>query len=124
VTDPVEAKEPDAPPVHSDGNLLKHIKVNKGDIEQGFKQSDVIYEETFYTPSYEHAFMEPECSIARLTDDGRIEIYVGSQIPYADREQVAAALDIPQTQVRVRGPLIGGGLGARKILLDRSMPHY
>ena len=114
VTDPVEAKEPDAPTVHSDGNLLKHIKVNKGDIEQGFKQSDVIYEETFYTPSHEHAFMEPECSIARVTDDGRIEIFVGSQIPYADREQVAAALDIPQTQVRVRGPLIGGGFGGKE----------
>ncbi|MFC1921757.1 molybdopterin-dependent oxidoreductase [Chloroflexota bacterium] len=114
VTDPVEAKEPDAPTVHSDGNLLKHIKVNKGDIEQGFKQSDVIYEETFYTPSHEHAFMEPECSIARLTDDGRIEIFVGSQIPYADREQVAAALDLPQTQVRVIGPLIGGGFGGKE----------
>ncbi len=119
VTDPVEAKEPDAPTVHSDGNLLKHIKVNKGDIEQGFKQSDVIYEETFYTPSYEHAFMEPECSIARLTDDGRIEIYVGSQIPYADREQVAAALDIPQTQVRVRGPLIGGGFGGKEDIVGQ-----
>ena len=119
VTDPVKAKEPDAPTVHSDGNLLKHIKVNKGDIEQGFKQSDVIYEQTFYTPSYEHAFMEPECSIARLTDDGRIEIYVGSQIPYADREQVAAALDIPQTQVRVRGPLIGGGFGGKEDIVGQ-----
>ena len=119
VADPVKAKTPDAPKVHTDGNLLKHIKVNKGDIEQGFKQSDVIYEETFFTPSYEHAFMEPECSIASLTEDGRIEIYVGSQIPYADREQVAAALDIPQTQVRVRGPLIGGGFGGKEDIVGQ-----
>ncbi|MGB5844734.1 MAG: molybdopterin cofactor-binding domain-containing protein [Anaerolineales bacterium] len=119
VADPVKAKTPDAPKLHTGGNLLKHIKVNKGDIEQGFKQSDVIYEETFFTPSYEHAFMEPECSIASLTDDGRIEIYVGSQIPYADREQVAAALDIPQTQVRVRGPLIGGGFGGKEDIVGQ-----
>ncbi|NCF65823.1 MAG: molybdopterin-dependent oxidoreductase [Chloroflexi bacterium] len=114
VTDPVAAKLPDAPQVHEDGNLLKHIKVNKGDIELGFQQADVIFEDTFHTPTYEHAFMEPECSIARLIEDERIEIYVGSQIPYADCEQVAAALDMPQSQVRVRGPLIGGGFGGKE----------
>jgi len=114
VVDPVAAMEPEAPQVHEGGNLLKHIKVNKGDIDHGFEQAEVIFEETFFTPTYEHAFMEPECSVARVTEDGRVEIYVGSQIPYADREQVAAALDIPQTQVRVRGPLVGGGFGGKE----------
>ena len=114
VIDPVAAKLPDSPQVHDDGNVLKHIKVDKGDIEAGFQQADVIFEDTFYTPTYEHAFMEPECSIARLLEDGRIEVYVGSQIPYADREQVATALDVPQSQVRVRGPLIGGGFGGKE----------
>jgi xanthine dehydrogenase molybdenum-binding subunit len=119
VVDPVAALEPDAPRVHEDGNLLKHIKVNKGDISQGFEQAEVIFEETFFTPTYEHAFMEPECSLARVTEDGRIEVYVGSQIPYADREQVAAALDIPQTQVRVVGPLVGGGFGGKEDIVGQ-----
>ncbi len=119
VVDPVAALEPDAPRVHEDGNLLKHIKVNKGDISQGFEQAEVVFEETFFTPTYEHAFMEPECSLARVTEDGRIEIYVGSQIPYADREQVAAALDIPQTQVRVVGPLVGGGFGGKEDIVGQ-----
>lgn len=114
VTDPVAAKEPDAPLVHEGGNLLKHIKVDKGDIEQGFAEADVIMEDVFTTPAYEHAFMEPECSIARITEDERVEIYVGSQIPYADRDQVAAALDISKDKVRVRGPLIGGGFGGKE----------
>jgi xanthine dehydrogenase molybdenum-binding subunit len=108
ISDPVRAIDPDSPTVHDGGNLLKHIKVNKGDIEKGFEEANVIYEDTFFTPSYEHAFMEPECSIARITEDDRIEIYVGSQIPYADREQVAAALV----------------LAARRILLARFMLHY
>ncbi|MGW8226497.1 MAG: molybdopterin-dependent oxidoreductase [Anaerolineales bacterium] len=114
VVDPVKAMQPEAPQVHETGNLLKHIKVNKGDIQMGFEQADVIFEETFHTPIHEHAFMEPECSVARLTGDGRIEVYVGSQIPYADREQIAAALGVPQTEVRVRGPLIGGGFGGKE----------
>ena len=113
------AMEPDAPRVHDEGNLLKHIKVDKGDIQVGFQQADLIFEETFFTPSYEHAFMEPECSIARITEDGRIEVYVGSQIPYADREQVAAGLDLPQDQVRIRGPLIGGGFGGKEDIVGQ-----
>jgi xanthine dehydrogenase molybdenum-binding subunit len=114
VTDPVEAKLDGAPLVHEDGNLLKHIKVDKGDIAAGFKQADVIMEDVYTMPTYEHAFMEPECSVARVTDDGRIELWVGSQIPYADREQVAAALDVPAQQVRVRSPLTGGGFGGKE----------
>ena len=63
--------------------------------------------------------MEPECSLAQVNEDGRIEIFVGSQIPYADREQVAAALDIPQKDVRVRGPLVGGGFGGKEDIVGQ-----
>lgn len=119
IADPVEAMDADAPKVHEGGNLLKHIKVDKGNIEEGFEQAEVIFEDTFYTPIFEHAFMEPECSIARPTEDGRLEIYVGSQIPYADREQVAAALGVPQSQIRVRGPLVGGGFGGKEDIVGQ-----
>ena len=119
VTNAVEAKLKDAPQVHKTGNLLKHIKVNKGDIEKGFQEADVIIEDTYYTPSYEHAFMEPECSIARPMENGQIEIFVGSQIPYADRDQVAAALDMPIEKIRVRGPLIGGGFGGKEDIVGQ-----
>ena len=114
VTNPVDAKKDGAPLVHESGNLLKHIKVDKGDIQKGFKEADVVIEDTYYTPSYDHAFMEPECSIARLLEDGKMEVYVGSQIPYSDREQVAAALDLPLDKVRVRSPLVGGGFGGKE----------
>jgi len=58
--------------------------------------------------------MEPECSIAVPLADGRMEVYVGSQIPYADREQVAAALGIPEEKVRIRGQITGGGFGGKE----------
>ncbi|MFC1466560.1 MAG: molybdopterin-dependent oxidoreductase [Candidatus Brachytrichaceae bacterium NZ_4S206] len=114
VDDPVAALAPDAPKVHEQGNLLKHIHVEKGDIEQGFAEADVIVEGEYETATTEHAFLEPECAIGRLTDDGRIEVYVGSQIPYADRKQIAAALGVPESQVRVIGTLIGGGFGGKE----------
>ncbi len=83
-------------------------------MDAGFAQADVIVEHTFYTPMHDHAFLEPECSIARMTDEGRVEVYVGSQIPYEDRTQVADALGIPETQVRILGQLVGGGFGGKE----------
>ena len=114
VAGPVQAMQSDAPALHVSGNLLKHIKVRKGDIEAGFEQADIILEHTFHTPSLDHAFIEPECSIARLAPDGRMEIYVGSQIPYSDRNQVARALGWPEERVHVIGQLMGGGFGGKE----------
>ena len=114
VSSAVQAHLPDTRKIHESGNLLKHIKVQKGLVSEGFKDADLILEHTFYTNPNDHAFIEPECSISRLTDEGKLEIYVGSQIPYSDREQVAAVLGLPENQVRVIGQLIGGGFGGKE----------
>ncbi len=114
VSNPVQARLPEAPQIHASGNLLKHIKVRKGDMAQGFREADVVLEHVYHTPPHDHAFLEPECSIARPIPDGRMEIYVGSQIPYQDREQVARALGWPESRVRIIGQLIGGGFGGKE----------
>ncbi len=121
VGDPEFAHSPEAPLVHEEwetGNLLKHIKVRHGDIEQGFAEADVIVEREYRTPTVEHAFMEPECAIGVPAgyDAGhpKLTIYAGSQIPYEDRRQAATALGLPEDQIRVRGTLIGGAFGGKE----------
>ena len=119
VSSAVQARKPETRSIHPDGNLLKHIKVRKGDMEEGFRAAEIILEHTFNTPIHDHAFMEPECSIARMTEDERVEIYVGSQIPYQDREQVARALGVPQEKVHIIGQLIGGGFGGKEDVMGQ-----
>ena len=119
IKDPVQARRPDVPALHPDGNLLKHIKVRKGDMQQGFAEADIVLEHTFHTQITDHAFLEPECSIGRLTEDGRVEIYVGSQIPYSDRSQTARVLGVPEDQVRVIGQLMGGGFGGKEDIMGQ-----
>jgi xanthine dehydrogenase molybdenum-binding subunit len=117
VDNPVDALKPETVIVNDGtghGNLLKHIHVEKGDIEKGFEEADLIVENEYHSPFYEQAFLEPECAIGLMLEDGRIEVVVGSQIPYEDRRQIAAALDVPESQVRVRGALIGGGFGGKE----------
>lgn len=114
VTGPLEASDPQAPRLHEEGNLLKHILVRKGNVSQGFSQADLILEHTFYSPTTEHLFLEPECSIARPTSNGGMEIYEGTQIPYSDRQQVARALGWPEERVRVIGQFVGGAFGGKE----------
>jgi CO/xanthine dehydrogenase Mo-binding subunit len=119
ISDPVMAKRPDVADLHPNGNLLKHIKVRKGDVEQGFADADIVLEHVYHTATTDHAFLEPECSFSKLTDDGRMEIYVGSQIPYSDRSQVAKALGWPEDRVRIIGMLIGGGFGGKEDIVGQ-----
>ena len=119
ITNPVQARQGDAPQLHEKGNLLKHIKVRKGDMGAGFAEADVILEHTFHTPTTDHAFIEPECSIAVPLPDGRMEIYVGSQIPYQDRSQVARVMGWPEERVRIVGQLMGGGFGGKEDVMGQ-----
>ena len=114
ISGPVQAKQEGVPQLHEKGNQLKHIKVRKGDMDAGFAGSEIILEHVFHTPTTDHAFLEPECSIAVPTPDGRMEIYVGSQIPYQDREQVARVMGWPESRVRIVGQLMGGGFGGKE----------
>ena len=138
VTDAMDAVRPGAPVLHegrADGNLLKHIKVKKGEVTTGFAEADVIVDRTYRTPTTEHMFLEPECAIGvpagyNPADFGgtndpeaargetaihdKTSIYVGSQIPYLDRDQAAAALGVEPEQVRVIATLMGGGFGGKE----------
>jgi xanthine dehydrogenase molybdenum-binding subunit len=109
----VQAREEGQPQIHEKGNLLKHIKVRKGDPEIGFAEADIVLEHTFHTPAHDHLFIEPECSIA-VPEGERMLIYVGSQIPYQDRTQVARALGWDEGRVRILGQLMGGGFGGKE----------
>src|SRR5690349_2393145 len=119
ITNPVQARQEGVRQLHEKGNLLKHIKVRKGDMEQGFAQSDIVLEHTFHTAITDHAFLEPECSIGVPLPDGRMEIYVGSQIPYQDRTQVARVMGWPEERVRVVGQLMGGGFGGKEDIMGQ-----
>lgn len=127
VGDPVSARAEGAAVIHEEwktGNLLKHIKVRHGDVDQGFEEADVVVEHTYHTPTIEHAFLEPECSIgvpAGYDDEHeKLTVYVGSQIPYEDRHQVAKIMGLPGDAVRVRGTLIGGGFGGKEDLAAQA----
>ena len=114
VFDPVEAMKPGAYQVgESETNVICSYKVRKGNVEEGFAQSDIIVENTYRVPHVEHAFLEPESGMAWLDENGVITIRVSTQVMEHFRG-VADALGIPHNRVRVIVPMVGGGFGSKE----------
>ncbi|MCB0118296.1 MAG: xanthine dehydrogenase family protein [Anaerolineales bacterium] len=117
LTDPVAAMQPDAPRLHpdrGDSNICVHYKIRKGNVDAGFAQADVIVEGEYHTPVQEHAYLQPEAGLAYFDDEGRITVESAGQWTHADRKSIAHALNLPEEQVRVIYPAIGGAFGGRE----------
>ncbi len=117
VTDPVTAMRSDAPLIHpelSDSNVCVHYKIRKGDVEAGFAQADVVVESEYHLPFQEHAYLQPEAGLAYIDEESRVTVQCGGQWPHTDRAQIAHALNLPEEQVRVIYPAIGGAFGGRE----------
>ncbi|MCL4393497.1 MAG: molybdopterin-dependent oxidoreductase [Chloroflexi bacterium] len=122
ITSPQKALEPGAPVLHEylrakfpeTPNVLEHHQIRKGDVEKGFAQADVVIEDDYHVPFIDHAFMEIECSIGVPEPGGRVTVYCGSQGPIDDRAQVAEALGIDKSQVRIAHQYVGGGFGGKE----------
>lgn len=102
-------------PILGDGsNILYDIKIKTGDVEKGFEEAKYIVENWYNTPMVEHAFLQPEAAIAKLDEDGNMEVFVATQYPHYDREEVSRCLNFQEEKVVIRNTAIGGAFGARE----------
>jgi CO/xanthine dehydrogenase Mo-binding subunit len=114
VDDPERALEPDAPPVHSGGNLMHENQVGKGDIAEGLSEADVVLEHRFRTQMYAHAFLEIEAGSALCDPDtSEITIWCAGQYPYRDQLQIARSLAWTPEKIRIVATPIGGAFGGK-----------
>ena len=102
------------PEIRTEGNLICHHQIRKGDMDAAWEQADVIVEGNYYTPPQEHAYLQPEAGLAYIDDEGRVTVVAGGQWTWEDQHQVAHALDLEPQQVRVIYPAIGGAFGGRE----------
>jgi CO/xanthine dehydrogenase Mo-binding subunit len=93
-------------------NICHRFRIRHGDIEQGLAQADVVVEETYRIAGAQHASMEPHASLARWTGD-RLEVWTGTQTPFNLRMDLSGIFDIPQEQIRIICPPMGGSFGAK-----------
>ncbi|NQS91779.1 MAG: xanthine dehydrogenase family protein, partial [Chloroflexi bacterium] len=115
IYDPVQAFQSKDILARSDieNNILDHVSVTHGDVEQGFKEADVVIKRTYQTQCMEQLFLETESVVADW-DGENLVMYVSGQDPHGDRNQVADALGLPISKVRVIYPYVGGGFGGKE----------
>lgn len=119
LSDPVEAMQPGAPLLHPDRgptNVCVRYKIRKGDAAAALSTADVVVEAEYRTPFQEHAYLQPEAGLAYIDEAGRLTVACAGQWTDADRKSIAHALDLPEEQVRVVYPAIGGAFGGREDL--------
>jgi CO/xanthine dehydrogenase Mo-binding subunit len=95
-------------------NVMLHYKIRHGDVEEAFKQCDVIVEGEYSTPMQEHAYLQPEAGISYYDEEDRITVVVAGQWTHEDQEQIAHSLGLPEEKIRVIYPAIGGAFGGRE----------
>lgn len=116
LTDPLEAMRPDAPLIHPhlDSNVFHRYRIRHGDVDAAWAKTDVIIEGEYRTPVQEHAYLAPEAGLGYIDDEGRVTVEVAGQWAHEERLAISHALGLPEEQVRVIHPAIGGAFGGRE----------
>ncbi len=95
-------------------NILTRDRIRKGDMAAGWAAADVIIEGEYRLPYQEHVFLQPEAGLGYIDEEGRVTVEIGGQWAHEDREQVAHALGLPDEQVRIIYPAVGGAFGGKE----------
>ncbi len=113
-------------PVGADNkrNLCSHAVDGDENIEEVFKECDVVLQNSYHTKANQQATMETFRAYATKDMFGRLNIVSSTQIPFHVRRIVSNALDIPKSQVRVIKPRIGGGFGAKQSAIVEVYPAF
>jgi carbon-monoxide dehydrogenase large subunit len=94
-------------------NICNHFKLRHGNVEKGFRESDFIFEDTFTTEPDQHAPLETHCCIADVFPGPRIEVFTNNQDPSNLQVQISQIFDVPQSNIRITVPYVGGGFGSK-----------
>jgi CO/xanthine dehydrogenase Mo-binding subunit len=129
VFDPLEAMKPGAPILHDDAssydgapqdimvkdtpNVCNRLTWGKGDIEKGFRESDMVIEHTFRVPIHHQGYIEPQAYLVAIEADGKIIAWSSTKGPFGTRSQFAKAIGVPPSQIRINTVNVGGDFGGK-----------
>jgi CO/xanthine dehydrogenase Mo-binding subunit len=115
----------DAPLVHADwasyegddalgrqGNVLGYSAIVKGDADGAMAGADVVVSGRYVADGSQGAPIEPRAIVAQWSGD-RVTVWSSTQVPFVARGGIAHVLQIPESNVRVIVPLLGGGFGSK-----------
>ncbi|HEX2236506.1 MAG TPA: xanthine dehydrogenase subunit D [Actinomycetota bacterium] len=113
VTDAEAALEEGAPRLHPSGNLIRSVRIRRGDEDA---TADVVVRGDYEVGMQDQAFLGPESGLAVPDGEGGVDLYISTQWLHVDRDQLAASLGLTPEKVRLTLSGVGGAFGAREDL--------
>jgi CO/xanthine dehydrogenase Mo-binding subunit len=104
---------------HKPSNVASHVRFTRGDIERGFREADVVVGRTFRTAVVHQSYIEPHATTAEYDPAARrLVVWTTTQGIFYAREHIAQVLGLPEPSVQVVPMPVGGGFGAKILLLE------
>ncbi len=105
-------------------NLAAEIRIDIGDVEKGFAEADLVFEQEYSVPKVQQAHIEPHVVVTYWDEDDRLVIRTSTQVPFHARRILAPVLGLPIKRIRVIKPRIGGGFGGKQeVLIEDVAAH-
>ncbi|MGK7950531.1 MAG: molybdopterin-dependent oxidoreductase [Xenococcaceae cyanobacterium] len=102
-------------------NIAGEVVLNKGDLDAGFTEADLIVENTYILPAVQHVHLEPHVSISWRNEDGTLVVRSSTQVPFHCQRLLSELFDIPKEKIRVYKPQLGGGFGNKQEILSEDL---
>ena len=121
IVDPVAAiDDPEIAVFGTKNNVLSISAYERGDVDDALANSDHVVHEVFNTQRIEHAFLEPESTLAVPGAEGHLHVYSGGQGVWDDRDQIAAILGVDTSAVTVELVSNGGAFGGKEDMSNQG----
>jgi putative selenate reductase molybdopterin-binding subunit len=134
--DPDQAMSPGAPILHDETeyinfgesnpsrNLAAEIRIDIGNVEQGFAEADHIIESDYEVSKVQQTSIEPHVAVTYWDEDDRLVIRTSTQVPFHARRMLAPILGLPVKRIRVIKPRIGGGFGGKQEVMVEDVAAH
>jgi carbon-monoxide dehydrogenase large subunit len=140
VFDPLEAIKLGSPLIHEnvamyDGapkerlaldvhNGLTRLAWRKGDIDQGFRKADLVFEHMFRIPARHQGYIEPHAGAIAIDGDGRVQVWASVKNPFGVRAELAHAVALPEEKIRINVVSVGGEFGGKGGAFDLPVAYF
>ncbi len=101
-----------APEKFKGTNICSYFGYSRGNVEDGFRKSAHVFEDTFRFPKVQHYSLEPHVMVAHFQED-HLTVWSATQDPFPLRDHLAGIFNLPQSHVRVVVPYVGGAYGGK-----------
>jgi CO/xanthine dehydrogenase Mo-binding subunit len=105
-------------PIDEPRNVFVDMTWKKGDVAAGFRESDIVVENSFATQPVHQAYIEPHACVVQANNSGGADVWACSKVPFALREQVATAFQKSADDFVVKPCYIGGCFGGKGDFMD------